>query len=352
MVRAENQSRGAENQSRGAENQSRGAEHQSRGTPTGRRQFFAPARRKSKPRRFRDLPASAWGAIAKRTFDQFRADGVTNLAAALTYRSILSLFPGLIALVALLGLLGQYPQTFNAVLNIVGRLAPQSTVQTVSGPVRQLITNKGGAGVLFGIGLLGAIWAASGYIGTFSWAANVLWEAKRGRSWYRQWPFNVAVTIVALALITLVMISLVLTGPIATSVGRELGIGPAALSIWTVAKWPMIVCVVLLMISSLYYIAPNVKPPSWRWLTPGAGLALIAWILTSFGFGLYLANFNSFDKTYGTLGAVVSFLVWAWLTNISLLLGIELDSEIERERQLRADQVESAERIQLPHRQE
>lgn len=328
------------------------AENQSSPIPTGRRPFFAPGRRKPKPRRFRDLPVSAWGTIAKRTFDQFRADGVTNLAAALTYRSILSLFPGLIAVVALLGLLGQYPQTFNSVLNIVGRFAPQSTVQSIAGPVRHLITDKGGAGVLLGIGLAGAIWAASGYIGTFSWAANVLWEAKRGRSWYRQWPFNIGVTIVALALITLVMCSLVLTGPIARSVGEELGVGPAALSIWTIAKWPLIVLVVTLMISTLYYIAPNVKPPSWRWLTPGAALALIAWLATSFGFGLYLANFNSFDKTYGTLGAIVSFLVWAWLTNISLLLGIELDSEIERERQLRANHPESAQRIQLPHRQE
>lgn len=328
------------------------ADDHSQGVPTGRRQLFAFVRRKPKPRRFRDLPLSAWGAIAKRTFDQFRADGVTNLAAALTYRSLLSLFPGLIAVVALLGLLGQYPQTFNAVLNIVGRFAPPSTVESIAGPVRHLITDKGGAGVLLGIGLLGAIWAASGYVGAFSWAANVLWEAERGRSWYRQWPFNIGVTIVALALITLVMCSLVLTGPIARSVGEELGIGPAALNIWTIAKWPLIVLVVMLMISTLYYIAPNVKPPSWRWLTPGSALALVTWAATSFGFGLYIANFNSFDKTYGALGAIVSFLVWAWLTNISLLLGIELDSEIERERQLRANHPESAERIQLPHRQE
>jgi membrane protein len=155
-----------------------------------------------KPRRFGDLPNGAWKRIARRTFDQYRADGITNLAAALTYRSVLSLFPGLIALVALLGLLGQYPQTFNAVLQIAGRIAPHSTVQTISGPVRQIITNKGGAGALLGVGLAGTVWAASGYVGTFSWAANVVWEARRGRSWYRQWPFNVAVTLVALVLVT------------------------------------------------------------------------------------------------------------------------------------------------------
>jgi membrane protein len=305
-----------------------------------------------KPRRFRDLPDGAWARIAKRTFDQYRADGITNLAAALTYRSVLSLFPGLVALVALLGLLGQYPQTFDAVLQVVGSVAPHSTVQTISGPVRDIITQKKGAGALLGVGLAGTIWAASGYIGTFSWAANVVWEAKRGRSWYWQWPFNVAVTLVALLLVTSVLIALVLSGPLASAVGKQVGVGSTGLTIWNIAKWPAILVVVTLMITGLYYLAPNVRPPRWRWLTPGAILAVIVWAITSIGFGLYLANFGSYNKTYGTLGAIVTFLVWVWLTNIAVLLGIELDSEIERERQLTTDQPGAAERIQLPLRQE
>jgi membrane protein len=308
--------------------------------------------RRRKPRRFRDLPNGAWKRIARRTFDQYRADGITNLAAALTYRSILSLFPGLIALVALLGLVGQYPQTFNAVLHIVGGIAPQSTVQTISAPVRQIITHKGGAGALLGVGLAGTVWAASGYVGTFSWAANVVWEARRGRSWYRQWPFNIAVTLVALVLVTSVLIALVLTGPVARAVGRQLGVGSTGLEIWNIAKWPAIVVVVTLMISGLYYIAPNVRPPSWRWLTPGAMLAVIAWAIASAAFGLYIANFDAYNKTYGTLGAIITFLVWVWLTNIAVLLGIEFDSEIERERQLSVHQPGAADRIQLPLRQE
>jgi membrane protein len=254
--------------------------------------------------------------------------------------------------VALLGVLGQYPRTFNAVLQIVGGFAPPSTVQTLSGPVRQIITDKGGAGALLGVGLAGAIWAASGYVGTFSWAANVVWEAKRGRSWYRQWPFNLAVTLVALLGVTLVLVGVVLTGPVASSVGRQFGIGSTGIEIWNIGKWPVIVVVVISMISGLYYIAPNVRPPSWRWLTPGAMLAVIAWGITSIAFGFYVANFGSYNKTYGTLGAVVTFLVWAWLTNIAVLLGIELDSEVERERQLVAHQPGAAERIQLPLRQE
>jgi len=308
--------------------------------------------RRGKPHRFRDLRVGAWKRIAKRTFDQYRADGVTNLAAALTYRGVLSLFPGMIVLVALLGVVGQYPQTLNAVLQIAGSIAPQSTVQTISGPVRHVITNKGGAGALLGFGLVATVWAASGYVGTFSWAANVMWEAERGRSWYRQWPFNIAVTLVALVLATLVLSALVLTGPVARAVGSELGVGATALEVWSVAKWPAIVIVVTLMISGLYYVAPNVRPPSWRWLTPGAMLAVTAWAITSAGFGAYIAHFNSYNKAYGTLGAVVTFLIWLWLTNTAVLLGVELDSEIERERQLSIDQPGAADQIQLPLRQE
>lgn len=305
-----------------------------------------------KPRRYRELPDGAWRRIAKRTFDQYRADGVTNLAAALTYRSVLSIFPGLIALVALLGVLGQYPSTFNAVLNIVGRFAPSSTVSAISTPVRQIITNKGGSGALLGLGSAGAVWGASGYVGTFSWSSNVIWEARRGRSWYRQWPFNLAVTVIALVLLTAVLSAMVLTGPVAASVGAQLGIGSTALRIWDIAKWPGILATVTLMISGLYYIAPNVKPPAWHWLTPGALLAVVVWAIASAAFGLYIAHFGSYNRTYGTLAAIITFLIWIWLTNIAALVGLELDSEIERERQLTAQQPGAATRIQLPLRQE
>jgi membrane protein len=235
-----------------------------------------------RPQRFRDLPHGAWRRIARRTFDHYRSDGVSNLAAALTFRSVLSVFPALIALVALLGVLGQYPQTFNSALRIIEGFAPKSTVQSVvAKPLQAIITHKGGAGALLGVGLAGAVWGASGYVGTFSWACNVIWEARRGRSWYRQWPFNFAVTIVGLALMTLTLSALVLTGPVATSVGDELGIGSTTLRIWGIAKWPLILLVVAGLISVLYYFAPNVRPPSWRWLTPGASFAIVVWAIAT-----------------------------------------------------------------------
>lgn len=308
------------------------------------------ARSGPKPRRFGDLPDGAWGRIAKRTFDQFRADGITNLAAALTYRAVLSLFPGLVALVAVLGVLGQYPKTFEDVLIIIGRFAPPSTVHAVQGPLQGVIANKGGAGALLGVGLAAAIWFASGYIGAFSWATNVIWEAKSGRSWYRQWPFNVAVTLVALVLITIVLVGLVLSGPVAASVGEQIGVGHTGLRVWEIARWPVVVAVVTVMVGGLYYLAPNVRQPPARFLTPGAIFAVVAWTVTSTLFGLYVANFGSYDRTYGTLGAIITFLVWVWLTNIAILLGVELDSEVEREREIAAGVPGAEERIQLPLR--
>jgi membrane protein len=290
------------------------------------------------------------GRIAKRSFDHFQSNGVTNLAAALTYRSVLSLAPALLALVALLGVVGQYPETYDAILKIVRRVAPPSVVQSISGPVQGVITNKGGSAALLGVGLVVAIWAASGYIGAFSWAMNTIWEAARGRSWYRQWPFNVAVTLVLLVLGGVVLIALVLTGGLASSVGTQLGIGHRAVEIWEVVRWPVMAAIVINVVAILYYVTPNVRPPSMRWITPGAVISLLAWIVLSAGFAYYVANFGSYNKTYGSLGAAITFLIWLWFTNIAILIGAQIDAEIERERELAAG-IDAEERIQLPLRE-
>ena len=199
--------------------------------------------RRTKPRRFGDLPDGAWARIARRSWDRFGANGGTNLAGALTYRSVLSLFPALLVLVALLGVLGQYPQSYDAVLAVARRVVPPSVVESLSGPLQGVITNKGGAAALLGVGLAVTIWAASGYIGAFSWAMNIVWQAEKSRSWYRQWPFNVAVTVVLLIFAGAVQIGLVLSGRLASSVGRQLGIGPDAISAWQVARWPVMAAV-------------------------------------------------------------------------------------------------------------
>lgn len=306
---------------------------------------------RSKPLRISQLPDGAWGRIAKRTYDGFQQHGLTNLAAALTYRSILALFPGLIALVAMLGVLGQYPQTYDSVLAIVGQIAPRSTVHAISGPLRNVVKSSGGAGALLSLGLVGAIWAASGYVGALLWATNTIWEAERGRSWYRQWPVNVAITLAGIVVLTLVLIALVVSGPVAQALGGQLGLGSTALGIWGVAKWPVILVLMTGLVGGLFYLAPNVRQPPPRWLTPGAALAVLTWVLATAGFGLYVANLGSYNATYGSLGAIVTFMVWVWVTNIAILLGVELDSEIERERELAAG-IPASEEIQMPLRQE
>jgi membrane protein len=317
-----------------------------RRTPRTERSRFP----RKRPRRFGDLPHGAWARIARRSWDRFGSNGGTNLAGALTYRSVLSLFPALLVLVALLGVLGQYPQTYDAVLAVARRVVPASVVESISGPLQGVITNKGGAAALLGVGLAVTIWAASGYIGAFSWAMNIVWQAERGRAWYRQWPFNVAVTVLLLIFAGAVQIGLVLSGRLASSVGRQLGVGPGAISAWQIARWPVMAAIVINLVAALYYITPNVRPPSLRWITPGAVLSLLAWLVFSAAFAVYLANFGSYNKTYGTLGAVITFLVWLWFTNIAILVGAQIDAEIERERELAAG-IDAQARIQLPARE-
>jgi membrane protein len=188
---------------------------------------------------------------------------------------------------------------------------------------------------LFIVGLAGAIWAASGYIGAFIRASNRIWDVEEGRPIWKTIPLRLGITIVMLILLTATAVAVTVTGPLADKVGKLLGVGGTAVTVWDIAKWPVLVLVVALMFSILYYAAPNVRP-SFRGLTPGAILAVVAWMIVSGLFGVYVANFGSYNKTYGSLGAIVIFLVWLWLTNVAILLGAELNSETERGRQIEA----------------
>ncbi len=270
-----------------------------------------------------------------RTVKEFSDDNLADWAAALTYYGVLSLFPALLVLVALLGLLGQHPQTTNALTDIVARVAPPAVAETISGPIRGVVQNKGGAGALLGLGLLAALWSASAYIGAFFRASDVVWDVEEGRPAWKLVPLRIAVTIVMVLLLALVLIAIVLTGPLAAAVGAVIGLGDLAVTIWSIAKWPVLVVIVMGMIGLLYYVSPNVRHPGFRWVSPGGILAVILWIVASLAFGFYVANFGSYNKTYGSLGAVIIFLVWLWISNIALLLGAELNAEIERGRQIK-----------------
>jgi membrane protein len=281
-----------------------------------------------------DLPKRSRRAILKRTVKEFQDDNLTDWAAALTYYAVMSLFPMLIVLVALLGLVGQ-ENTIATMTDSLRAAGLGDVAKNVQGPLDEIVRHKGGAGALVGFGLLGALWSASGWVGAFTRAMNSVYEVQEGRPFWKLRPLQVLITLVTVLLISLVLIAVVVSGPVAKAVGTALGAGDTAVSVWGVAKWPVLVLVLMGMVAGLYYIAPNVRQPRLRWVTPGGVTAVLVWILASAGFGLYVSNFSSYGKTYGTLGSIVTFLVWMWLSNLALLFGAELDSELERERELR-----------------
>jgi membrane protein len=297
-----------------------------------------------------DLPKRSWLAVLKRTGKEFSDDNITDWSAALTYYSVLSLFPALLVLVALLGLVGG-AKTTQAMLEIVSQLGPSSAVDTFRPTIEGVINSKGGAGALFGVGLLGAIWSASGYIGAFFRAANSIWEIEEGRGPVKLIPLRLGVTVLLLILVAVIVLALVVSGPVAEAVGNVVGLGSTAVTVWSIAKWPVLFLIVSGLVAFLYYVAPNARLPGGRWVTPGGMLAVLLAILASAGFGFYVGNFGSYNATYGALGGVIVFLLWLWIINNALLFGSELDAELERSRELHAG-MDAEEELQIPARVE
>jgi membrane protein len=297
-----------------------------------------------------DLPKRSWFATLKRTAKEFSDDNITDWAAALTYYSVLSFFPALLVLVALLGLVGG-PSTTRALMDVITQVAPGGAADTFRPTIEGVVNSRGGAGALFGVGLLGAIWSASGYIGAFFRVSNEIWEIEEGRGPVKLIPMRIIVTIFMLLMVALVVIATVISGPIAEAVGNVVGLGPEAVTAWSIAKWPIILLVVAGLVAFLYYIAPNARLPGFRWVTPGGILAVVLAIVASLLFGVYVANFGKYNATYGTLGGMIVFLLWLWIINNALLFGSELDAEVERSRELHRGE-DAEEELQVPPRAE
>ncbi len=295
-----------------------------------------------------DLPKRSWWATLKRTAKEFSDDNVTDWAAALTYYSVLSLFPALLVLIAILGLVGG-PKTTKALLDIVTQVAPSGAADTFRPTIEGVVNSKGGAGAVFGFGLLAAVWSASGYIGAFFRASNQVWEIEEGRGPVRLIPLRLAVTVLLLILVAAIVLALMISGPIAEAVGNVVGLGSTAVTVWSIAKWPVILIVVSGIVAFLYYVAPNARLPGFRWVTPGGLLAVVLAIVASLLFGVYVANFGSYNATYGALGGVIVFLLWLWIVNNALLFGSELDAELERSRELHKG-LDAEEELKLPPR--
>ena len=299
----------------------------------------------------RRLSGGSWADALKRTVHEFRDDNLTDWAAALTYYSVLAIFPALVALVSVLGLFGDPKGTTDTITEIVSELGPESAADTFNDPIQSITADRGRAGVLFVVGIVGALYSASGYIGAFMRASNAIYEVEEGRPFWKRRPLQMAVTLVMVMLVALVALALVLSGPVAEAVGGAVGLSGTAVTVYGLAKWPVLALVVILLLALLYYVSPNVQLPAFKWITPGSVLALVLAILASVGFAFYVANFGSYDKTYGTLGGVVSFLVWLWIVNIAVLLGAELNAELERGRELEAGVPGADEELQLPPRE-
>ena len=249
-------------------------------------------------------------------------------AAALAFFAALSLFPSLLALVSMLGLLGT--SAVQPLIENVGALAPGTARDIALDALRSIQSRDDAAGVTFAVGLGFALWSASAYVGAFIPAANIIWEVEDARPLWKKLMVRLTLTVVLLVLIALTALTVFLTGPVAREIGDIAGLQDAAVGIWATAKWPFLALVFLFLTALLYWAVPNVRHPSWRWMTPGSVLAIALWIAASLGFSFYVANFASYSALYGSIGGVLVFLMWLWLSNIAILLGAELDAELER----------------------
>jgi membrane protein len=309
-----------------------------------------PVRRDYRPEGTYDKPTKF--GVLRRTATEFSEDNLTDWAAALTYYGLLALFPALIALVSLVGLFADPQETSQTITEIVTQIGPSSGAETFSGPIQSITSNQSAAGIMLVVGLVLALWSASGYVGAFMRASNIIYETPEGRPIWKLRPLQMLITLAMVLLVALLALSLVLTGPIVDAVAGPIGISDTATTIWDIAKWPVMLAIVITIIGVLHYSTPNVKLRGFKWVTPGSMIAVVAWLVASAAFALYVANFGSYDKTYGTLGGVVVMLVWLWITNLALLFGHELNAERERGREL-AEGVPRADReIQLEPRSE
>ncbi|MGW1208650.1 YihY/virulence factor BrkB family protein [Streptomyces sp. NPDC002499] len=282
------------------------------------------------PDRPTKLPKRSWWAVLRGTVKEFQADELADRAAALTYYGVLALFPALLVLVSLLGIAGK--STTQKVMDNLAKLAPGSARDIIGDAVRELQAPGGISSIMAVVGIVLAVWSASGYIAAFIRSANVVYDMPEGRPLWKVLPIRVGITVVLLVLTVISALIVVFTGGLARQAGSLLGIGDTALTVWSIAKWPALVVLVTIVIAILYWAAPNVKGRGFRWVTPGSVLALLVWMIASAGFAFYVAHFASYNKTYGALAGVIVFLVWLWISNIAVLLGLEFDAELARQR--------------------
>jgi membrane protein len=281
-----------------------------------------------------DLKAGSWKEVLKRTFREFKEDNLTDWAAALTYYGVLSIFPMLLVLVSLLGLAGS--SATQPLIDNLGTVAPGPAKDIFTSAITNIQKNQGAAGIAAIIAIALALWSASGYVAAFMRASNAIYDVPEGRPIWKTAPTRVGVTFVLVVLLIVCAIAVVFTGPLAEQAGNVIGLGSTFLTIWDIAKWPVLLVIVSFMFALLYWASPNAKQPGFKWVSPGGVLAVVIWIVASAAFAFYVANFGSYNKTYGALAGVIVFLMWLWISNIAVLLGAEFNAELERGRRIEA----------------
>ena len=298
------------------------------------------------PDRPTDLSKPSLVAVVKRAGKEFSNDNLTDLAAALTYYAVLSVVPGLIVLISILGLLGQ--DTTAQVVDQVQSVAPGSSADFVRTLITQAQSSKGGAGIGAVLGILVALWSASGYVAAFMRASNVVYGIGEGRPIWKTTPIRLGVTIVAVLIMVVSAVIVVVSGPVAQQIGDVIGVGDTTVLIWQIAKWPVLLILVSILLAILFWASPNAKQGGIRWVSPGGAVAVLIWLVISALFAVYVTNFSSYNKTYGSLAGVVIFLVWLWLTNIAILLGAEVNAELDHAKAINAGLPEHVEPFAEP----
>ena len=295
---------------------------------------------------------SGLGSTLKRTLTEFQEDNLSDWAAALTYYGLLSLFPALIAMVSLIGIFGDPKTTTTKLTEIITEIGPSSGAETFEGPIKSIVENQSAAGFAFVIGLAVALWSASGYVGAFTRASNIIYETPEGRPFWKLRPLQIAITLAMIIMMALLAVGLVLTGPVVEAVANPIGLSSTAVDIWNIAKWPVMAVIFIVMVNLLYYTTPNVKLRGFKWVTPGSILAIVVWAIASALFAFYVSNFSSYDKTYGTLAGLVVLLLWFWITNLAILFGHQMNAERERSAEIEEGRPRAEKEIQLEPRDE
>lgn len=294
------------------------------------------------------LTGPSWAYVAKRTVREFQADGGQDLAAALTFYAVLAAAPATVALVSLLGFVGDPRKAIDNTLDTIRGFAPPQTLDQVEAFIRP-IAGSTGSGWAFVLGLALALWSASGFVGAFGRAMNRVYGVPEGRPVWKLRPWLLAVTAVVFVIVVAIIGAMVLSGSVARQVGDLVGLSSTAVTVWNVVKWPVIAVLAVVLVALLYWATPNVKQTRFRWLSPGALFALVVAAVATLAFGFYVGHASSYNATYGTLAGLFILLLWIYLLSMVLILGAELDAELERGRELQAG-VAAEERVQLPLR--